>query len=79
MIRIKCINPKCTAPSGIFEFDDSKIGAAGPASLNEPSAMRYIINCPFCNTKNMVWLKRSVSSFYGLDAIFVKDEPQDIR
>jgi hypothetical protein len=78
MIRIKCINPKCTAPDGIFEFDDSKIGAAGPSGPEAPSAMRYVIDCPYCGTKNMVWLKRPSAS-YRMSAIIVKDEPQDFR
>ena len=80
MIRIKCINPNCTAPDGIFEFDEVSVGATGPSSYGAPSAMRYVINCPYCGTKNIVWLEQSASSAsYKMSVIIVKDEPQDFR
>ena len=78
MIRIKCINSKCTAPDGVFEFDEVAIGATGPSSYGAPFAMRYVIDCPYCGTKNMVWLERPSAS-YHMNAIIVKDEPQDFR
>ncbi len=78
MIHIKCINPNCTAPDGVFEFDDEAIGAAGPSGPKGPSGMRYVIDCPYCGTQNMIWLKRPSTS-YHMDVIIVKDEPQDFR
>lgn len=79
MLHIKCVNPNCTAPFGIFEFDDEAVGAAGPSGPSMPLAQRYVISCPYCGAKNMVWLKRPNSISSHMDVIIVKDEPQDFR
>ena len=80
MIGIKCINPKCTAPDGVFVFDETSIGASGISEKGKPGAFLYIIECPYCGTENMVWLNRTISSAsYGMDVIIVKKDSQDFR
>ncbi len=57
MIRVKCANPKCTAPDGVFYWE-RKTGYE-EAKTGEPGAVSFIVECSFCGTRNKVWLKRS--------------------
>jgi hypothetical protein len=58
MIRIKCINPKCTAPQGKFPWDDRAHADGDPAQPGEPGAVAFILECPYCGIENKVWLKK---------------------
>ena len=56
MLRVKCINPKCTAPEGKFMWDDLAHAEGGAAAPREPGALAFIVECPFCGTENKIWL-----------------------
>ena len=56
MIRVKCINPKCTAPQGKFNWDDRAQAEGGPAKPGEIGAISFLVDCPFCGIENKVWL-----------------------
>lgn len=58
MIRIKCINPKCTAPEGKFPWDDGAHAKGGPAKPGEPGAISFLADCPYCGIENKVWLRK---------------------
>jgi hypothetical protein len=82
MIKIKCVNKECTAPDRIFEFDEFLFGATGPGNENEIGSQPFLIECPFCHTNNLVWLKRpglTKQCSLQADIILVKDEPLDFR
>ena len=83
MIRIRCINPHCTAPDGIFEFDEKATGTAGPSGPKGPNALDYAIECPYCGTLNMVWLKNPNSTerelSVGIRARIVRKDPLDFK
>lgn len=85
MIRIKCTNPDCTAPRGIFFFDEKATGTAGPSRQGEPNALDYAIECPFCGTLNRVWLKnpnmtkRERELSVGIRTRIVRKNPIDFK
>lgn len=82
MIKIKCVNKKCTSPDGIFEFDEALFGATGPGKEDEIGSQPFLIECPSCHTNNLVWLKRpgfTRQRSLQADIILVKDEPLDFR
>lgn len=58
MIRIRCVNPKCTAPAKTFAWDET--GHVGPgggiAQPHAPGAKSLIITCPYCATEQKIWL-----------------------
>ena len=58
MLRIKCINSKCTAPVGKFPWDDRTHAEDGPAQPGEFGAVAFIVECPCCGTENKVWLRK---------------------
>ena len=58
MIRIKCINSKCTAPEGKFTWDDRAHAEGGPAQPGESDAVAFIVECPYCGIENKVWLRK---------------------
>ena len=79
-IHIKCVNEKCTAPEGIFEFDQHNLGTSGPAKPDDPDAREFVVKCPFCGTMNSIWLKiEEHSTSYRLGATIVKDIPLDFK
>jgi hypothetical protein len=75
MIRVKCINPECSAPDKIFEFDERSVGAIGPAKPNEEGAAWYIITCPFCGTRNKISLKKKDESVSLRRSIGISRQP----
>jgi hypothetical protein len=82
MIKIKCVNTNCTSPDGTFEFDEALFGATGPGNEGEPDSQPFVIECHYCHTNNLVWLKRpGFTKHASLEAsiILVKDEPLDFR
>lgn len=60
MLRVKCINPNCTAPEGKFTWDErahvNRYG--GVAQPDEPEALSFLVDCPYCGIENKVWLKK---------------------
>jgi hypothetical protein len=56
MLRIKCINPKCTAPVGKFTLDDSSHAEGGAAAPGDKGAISFLVDCPYCGTENKIWL-----------------------
>lgn len=58
MVKIKCVNPECTAPDGIFEFDMVGARAIRLAKPREIGSEALIIRCQFCDTLNKVYLIR---------------------
>ncbi|VVB72325.1 Uncharacterised protein [uncultured archaeon] len=55
-LGIKCYNPNCTAPLGIFFWRSAPEGVL--AEPFEPGANSFIVKCPFCNMDNAVWVKK---------------------
>ena len=66
MVRIRCVNPKCTSPTKSFEWDESQhVGpGGGMAQPYEEDAVRVIAVCPYCTTQNAVWVKGTESDDY---------------
>ena len=60
MIRIKCVNPNCTAPDGKFFWDERAHveGGGGLAKPGENGAVSFVAECPYCGTENKIWLKK---------------------
>jgi DNA-directed RNA polymerase subunit RPC12/RpoP len=56
MIDIKCVNPKCTAPDRIFEFDMVGARATRLAKSGEIGSESLVVRCPYCGTLNKVFL-----------------------
>lgn len=75
---VKCVNKACTSPDGTFEFDTSKLEVTGPAQPNEQGAKQFVVECPFCGTKNLIWLKTQSKS-YGADITIVKRGSLDFK
>ncbi len=60
MIRIKCANPHCTAPDGVFSWDERAHveGGGGLAEPGEEGAVSFVAECPYCGYENKIWLSR---------------------
>jgi hypothetical protein len=58
MLRIKCVNPKCSGKS--FEWDESQRIKRGGcvAQPHAEGAVRVVVACPHCKTDNVVWMKK---------------------
>jgi len=58
MVKIKCINPKCTAPNGCFEWDEhtSLEDDGRVAKQGDPGAKSFVVDCPYCGAANKIWL-----------------------
>ncbi len=65
MVRIKCVNPKCTGPGKSFEWDESQRLKAGGrvAAPHADGAVRLTVVCPHCKTDNVVWVKGAKLGF----------------
>lgn len=61
MIRVRCINPNCSAPSKTFQWDETKYvdSDGGIAQPDEPGAIRIVVCCPYCQTEMGVWVKKA--------------------
>ncbi len=55
MVTIKCVNPKCGKS---FKWDETEYGEK-IARPHEEDARRVIAICPYCNTDNVVWVKKA--------------------
>jgi hypothetical protein len=60
MVTIKCINPKCSAPDGKFEWDEhpSLESDGRVVKLGDPGAKSFVVECPCCGTSNKIWLEK---------------------
>jgi hypothetical protein len=60
MIRISCVNANCTAPDGVFSWDEgaSVEGGGDLAEPGEEGAVSFVAECPYCGTENKIWLSR---------------------
>ncbi len=60
MIRIKCVNPRCTAPERKFLWDERAHveTGGGPAEPSDPGAVAFVAECPYCGTENKIWLSQ---------------------
>lgn len=60
MIRIKCVNPRCTSPNGVFPWDERAHveGGGGLAEPGEADAVSFVAECPYCGRENKIWLSR---------------------
>ena len=58
MLRIKCVNTKCTGNS--FDWDERQRLARGGrvAEPHAEEAVRVVVACPHCKTDNVVWMKK---------------------
>jgi len=60
MVIIKCINPKCPAPDGKFDWDEhpSLESDGRVVKLNDPGAKSFVVDCTYCGTHNKIWLTK---------------------
>ena len=60
MIRIKCINSKCSAPDRIFPWNERPhLEAEGKlAEVGDEGAVSFAVQCKFCGTKNKIWVTK---------------------
>jgi hypothetical protein len=60
MIRIKCINSKCTAPDRIFPWNERPhLESEGNlAEEGDDGAVSFVVTCNYCGTKNKIWVTR---------------------
>lgn len=67
MNRIKCVNRGCPNPdvSRVFEWDDESLQVV---DRNTPFAKSYIVNCPFCNERNKIFVKGVIPLDVGVAA-----------
>lgn len=58
MLRIKCVNTKCTGKS--FDWDEKRRLAKGGnvATPHAKGAVRVVVACSHCMTDNVVWLTK---------------------
>ena len=79
MIRIRCIDSKCTAHEDPFLFDERSVGAIGLAKSEDKEAEAFIITCPVCGTRLKIFLlkekKEEISR--GVSSGFSKRPPSD--
>lgn len=56
MARIKCINPKCTAPEHIFVLNEEDYLESGGRFVKPGTseAVDIIVMCPVCGAENKV-------------------------
>ena len=60
MLTIKCINPKCFAPNGKFEWDErpSLENDGLVVKQGDPGAKSFVVECPYCGAHNKIWLTK---------------------
>ena len=60
MVRIKCINSKCTAPDRIFLWNERPhLEADGKvAKEGDEGAVSFIVPCKYCGTKDKIWVTK---------------------
>lgn len=65
MLRIKCVNTKCTGSTKSFEWEESRRleSGGGIAAPYAEGAVRLIVTCPHCMTDNVVWVTKLKFNF----------------
>lgn len=60
MLRIQCINPKCTAPERIFTWNERPhLQAEGRlAQEGDDGAVSFVVQCKHCGTKNKIYVTK---------------------
>lgn len=60
MLRIQCINPKCTAPERIFTWNERPhLQAEGRlAQEGDDGAVSFVVQCKHCGTKNEIYVTK---------------------
>ncbi len=58
MVIIKCINPKCPAPNGKFDWDEhpSLESDGRLAKQGDIGAKSFAVDCTYCGIRNKIWL-----------------------
>ncbi len=65
MVRIKCVNQKCTGPGKIFEWDEQRRLSPGGrvVAADAEGAVRLSVACPHCRSDNVVWVTGAQPDF----------------
>jgi hypothetical protein len=60
MLKILCCNEKCTAPGGIFQWDERPhLQADGKlARKGDDEAVSFVERCPSCGTRNKFYVTK---------------------
>jgi hypothetical protein len=60
MLKIKCCNPDCSAPDGIFTWNErSHLLAEGRlAQEGDDGALSFVVQCKYCGTKNKIYVTK---------------------
>ena len=60
MLKIKCCNEKCTAPSRVFSWNERPhLEAEGRlAQEGDEDAVSFVVQCKYCGTKNKIWVTK---------------------
>ena len=60
MLKIQCCNEKCTAPSGIFLWNECPhLQADGKlAKKGDSGAVSFVERCPYCGTRNKFYVTK---------------------
>jgi len=59
MIKIACVNPKCTAKSFLWNELTELKSAHDLTTSKDPHGVRLVVSCMYCGTENVVWVRRS--------------------
>jgi hypothetical protein len=64
MLKILCCNAMCTAPERTFEWDEKDDLQAGGrlAEKGDEDAVSFVRTCPYCGTKNKIWVTKVKAS-----------------
>jgi len=60
MLKILCVNEKCTAPNRIFLWNERPyLEADGKlAEEGDEDAVSFVVPCKNCGTKNKIWVTK---------------------
>ena len=60
MLKILCINEKCTAPDRVFSWNERPhLEADGKlAKEGDEGAVSFVVPCKYCGTKNKIWVTK---------------------
>jgi hypothetical protein len=60
MIKIKCCNNKCSAPDGIFIWNERPhlLAEGRLAQEGDDGAVSFVVQCKHCGTKNKIYVTK---------------------
>jgi hypothetical protein len=60
MLKILCVNEKCTAPNRIFLWNERPhLEAEGKlAEEGDEDAVSFIVSCKYCGARNKIWVTK---------------------